>query len=520
MSPKLGPVSQSPFSAEDWLRRQGVDPDAESNRVLLNLKTPLSTFENKYLNGIPSIEEIEAILPSLRIGYERLTTASADQRLITDLFTSVAAVAESIVKNNKLDPEGAAVRLCRDIISAAAVYPHPEVNEKADEHFDTPGWGPTPKIEAAQAVTHIAYNWTPDREINQLMDQLSGDKSPAVRFQIAAGLGGLYKPSRGLFWQIADRMRKTEKATGVLVALARMVGDAYIARTEPERVVRWLAALLRKRLPKRRPEDLLQAIVDSLMYLYVFLNDSSADRQLRLLEKFPLRYSRHLHIAASSASYYLTYKIEHTDSSADSIRARAREIELRVLGAVDLGLQTLEDPLVKTRRTTKKRAESARQLLMAADTVAFRLYILVNANAQLVRQEDNPLPDSAVRALFGESIELWDALVSANTEYRRPMGPSTAHHLMESFNHLLAVNPERILKLTQRLITGRTFGYEFDQMAIGEFVKFAEKFLADHRELLRDGTSAVRFADILDVFVRAGWPAATQIVLQMDSAVR
>jgi uncharacterized protein (DUF1778 family) len=57
-------------------------------------------------------------------------------------------------------------------------------------------------------------------------------------------------------------------------------------------------------------------------------------------------------------------------------------------------------------------------------------------------------------------------------------------------------------------------------MAIGEFVKFAEKVLADHREVLRDETSAVRFAEILDVFVRAGWPAATQIVLKMDAAIR
>jgi len=160
---KLGQVSHAQFTAEDWFRQQGVDPETDANRQLLDAKTPLAVFESRYLNGIPTPEEAEAILPSLRMGYEQLkTTASADRYVITDLFTSVAAVAESIVKNNKLDPQVSAFRLCRDIISVAVVYPYPEVHDKADEHFDTPAWGPNRKIEAALAVTHIMYIWRLD----------------------------------------------------------------------------------------------------------------------------------------------------------------------------------------------------------------------------------------------------------------------------------------------------------------------------------------------------------------------
>jgi len=518
---KVGGVSQVPFTPEDWLREQGVNLDTDPNRQLLDAKKPLGAFEGRYLNATPSTEDIDSILPALRAGFECLTAINgADQQVITDLFTSLAAVAESILKNQELDPMGATVNLCRDITFAAAVYPYPDPRDNADDNFDTPAWGPTPKIEAAQAVTRLAYNWGPDREVERLMEQLSTDKSPAVRFQIATGLGSLYKPNQQLFWQIAGRMSQTEKATGVLVALARMVGHAYIANSEPVRVVKWWKKVLKGRLPKRRPEDLLQVILDSLMYLYIYLNEPTANDLILSLEYAPLRYARHLHIAASSASYYLTYHIEQTDSAADSIRARARDIELRVLRAVDRGLQSLEGSASETKGNAKRKTESARQLLMAVDSLVFRLYILINANAQLVRPEDKPLPEDAVRVFVKESVGLWDSIVSADTGYRRPMGPSTAHHLMESFNHLLALDPERVVRLTRYLITGRTFGYEFDQMAIGEFVNFAEKVLADHREVLRDETNAVRFAEILDVFVRAGWPAAAQIVLKMDAAIR
>ena len=91
---------------------------------------------------------------------------------------------------------------------------------------------------------------------------------------------------------------------------------------------------------------------------------------------------------------------------------------------------------------------------------------------------------------------------------------------MESSNRLLPSNPENVVKLAWRLITGRTLGYQFDQMAFGEFVGFSEKMLADYKTVLREEVDAIRFGECLDVFVSAGWPQATQIVRRMDVAVR
>jgi hypothetical protein len=518
---KVGAVSQVPFTPEDWLREHGTDTDAAPNRRLLDAKAPLATFEGKYLNEVPSKEESETILPALQAAVDTVTqTTGADERVIDDLFTSIAAVAESIVKNANLDPGSAVVRLCREIFSKAAVYPRPEPSEKADENFDMPAWGPTPRIEAAQGLMHVVSNWGLDDELGGLIPKLSSDKSPAVRFQIANGLGGIYNHSPELFWLIAASMQAAEKATGVLVALARIVGHAYIAKREPENVVKWLKVLLRRKSPKRRPEDVYGAILDSLIYLYVYLNAPSANQLLLSIEKSPIRRARLLQIMANSASYYLDYNMESSDSAAAEVRVRAREIELRILAAVDHGFQNIEGPSTTTKRGAANRAEAVQQLLMTVDRLVFRLHMIINANPQLQQPDDKPASDQVVRDFLKESAGLWDAVVSADTEYRRPIGPSTAHHLMESFNRLLPFDPEHVLKLAWRLITGRTLGYQFDQMAIGEFVGFAEKILADHRALLREEVNAVRFAEILDVFVSAGWPQATQIVLRMDAAVR
>jgi hypothetical protein len=517
---KVG-FSQVEITDDELLRQHGADTNTEANRNLLDVKPPLAAFASKYLNEVPPAEDIETILPSLRIGYDGVTTAvGADQRVITNVFATVAGVAESIVKNSKLDPAGAAVQLCRKVIADASAYPYPEASEGADESFDTPVWGSTPKIEAAQAVIHCAYHWGLDEGLERSITTLSKDKTPAVRFHIANGLASTYDHNRELFWQIAESMQTTEKAAGVLVALARTVGHAYIAKREPERVVGWFAVLRKRGTPKRRPEDVFQAVLDPVMYLYVCLNEPSANQLLRSVEKAPVRDARQLQIMADSASYYLTYNIDSSDPVAPIVRARGREVELRVLAAVDRGLQTIEKRSKAAKRASAKRTQAVKQLLMTVDRLVFRLHMLVNANPKLARPEEKPLSDPTVRTFFKESAELWDALVSANAEHRRPMGPSTAHNLMESFNRLLPLDPEHVLKLAWSLITGRTLGYQFDQMAIGEFVTFAERMLADHRQLLREEPNAIRFAEILDVFVGAGWPDATRIVLRMDSAVR
>jgi hypothetical protein len=68
--------------------------------------------------------------------------------------------------------------------------------------------------------------------------------------------------------------------------------------------------------------------------------------------------------------------------------------------------------------------------------------------------------------------------------------------------------------------TGITLGYEFDSMAIGEVVKLTEIVLADHKDILSKAENAANLGTVLDVFLSAGWPEATQLVMRLENAVR
>ena len=62
---------------------------------------------------------------------------------------------------------------------------------------------------------------------------------------------------------------------------------------------------------------------------------------------------------------------------------------------------------------------------------------------------------------------------------------------------------------------GRKFGYQFEGLAVDRVVEIFGYFLADHRELFENEVRRRKLIDCLDVFVAAGWPAATRFLYRL-----
>jgi hypothetical protein len=116
---------------------------------------------------------------------------------------------------------------------------------------------------------------------------------------------------------------------------------------------------------------------------------------------------------------------------------------------------------------------------------------------------------------------IWRLLLGPTGPQHKGLLPaSTTHHLVELFRTTVCYDPARVLQLTADLFKGFNMGYQSDQKAIGEVVRFAEIIMADHKEILKDPTNAANLAFILDQFVEFGWPQATQVLMKLDTAVR
>jgi len=512
-----------PDEEDGWLKRQGVDTKRADNRALLTAARGLKSFETGFINQTPSQGEAEEILDNLWKAYELIErNKTADERVVTDAFTTIAGVAKAILRNKEFAEESEAIVRCKSIVTSAAEYPLPLPREDADTNFDRPAWSPTPKTEAAQGVMNYLGNWGTDDRLKSVAVRLSGDPSPAVRLQITMSLTYLYEKNRDWFWRIANARLPVENAIGVLASLAQAVTHPYIAKRERKAVIDWQAALLGRELSTDSIDEVLKVLAHSLTDLFVFFGDANAAKILEAFERQPGRYSKELTQVALSATVYLSDGIGSEDRTKAEIRARARSVWTRALNCADVVIsEYFSTPRPASPEELAREQATLRGALTIIDSAVFQLYLLFRVDAHLVRDNLPSLEDPQRRKLFEELETIWRLLLGPiGPQHKGVLPAQTTHHLMELFRSTVAYDPPRVLQLAADLFKGFNMGYQSDQMAIGEIVQFAETILADHKEILKDPSNAANLASILDQFVEVGWPQATQLVMRLDSAVR
>lgn len=522
---QVGPGYSGPDEEDGWLKRQGVETERPDNQALLTATRILKSFESRFASQaeMPSKEDADSINEMLWNTYQLVQQSpTADERVVTDALTATAAVAKNILRNREFTEEDDVIAKCKAILAVAAAYPLPLPREDADSNFDRPAWSPTPKIEAAQGVMNYLGNWGTDEQMKSLAVTLSADGSPAVRLQIAISLTCLYENNRDSFWNIANGRLRVENAVGVLASLAHSVTHPYIAKRERKAVIDWQTELLGRKLPSGRIEEVLKTVAHSLTDLYVFFGDADSSEALKIFERTPAEYTKELAQIVVSATFYLSDGIGGDNDAKSEIRVRAREIWARALRCADAVIsEYFNTPTPDSADEFEREQQRLKGALTIIDSAVFQLYLLFRVNEHLVRENLPPLNDPQRQKLFKDLDPIWELLLGPIGPQHKGLLPAqTTHHLVELFRTTVPYDPPRVLQLTANLFKGFNMGYQSDQMAITEVVRFAEIILADHKDILKEPTHAANLAFILDQFVEFGWPQATRLLMKLDNAVR
>ena len=385
---------------------------------------------------MPSTEEADEVKEILWKAYQLAKELpTADESVVTDALTTVAAVAKNILRNKKLMADADVVKRCKTIVADAAVYPFPLPSADADANFDRPAWSPTPKIEAAQGIMNYLGNWGVDGQIESLAVALSADADPAVRLQIAMCLTYVYDSNSDLFWKIADGRLATENAIGVLDSLAHAVTHGYIAKRERRRVINWQTSLLGRKLPSGRIDEVLKTMAHSLTDLYVFFDDAYANAALEIFYHNPAKYTRELSQIAFSSTFYLAHGIGEQDQAKTEMRKRARDVWKRALGCADVVISDyFSTPKPASAEELKREQEVLKGALTVIDGAVFQLYLLFRVNEHLVRENLPSLDDPLRRKLFDELDPIWKLLLApVGPQHEGLLPAQTTHHLVELF---------------------------------------------------------------------------------------
>jgi hypothetical protein len=96
------------------------------------------------------------------------------------------------------------------------------------------------------------------------------------------------------------------------------------------------------------------------------------------------------------------------------------------------------------------------------------------------------------------------------------------HAVLETLQQLVQCDPGPVLlRILTAFGSGQEGAYQFESHGLDVIVKLVRRYLADHRPLLQtERIHRNAIVEILDVFVRVGWPAAMELTFRLDEVFR
>ena len=175
--------------------------------------------------------------------------------------------------------------------------------------------------------------------------------------------------------------------------------------------------------------------------------------------------------------------------------------------------------VIQAQRSSRERDDAVlRTALELADTVVDQLYFASGAfeerrTAASGPQEQAGSSPPTSRAFFDLAMPLLDQLAHIHH-------PRITHRLVETLAHLAEHNPKRVLLTVRRaVLPGEDYAYE--PLAVDLIVRLVQRYLAEHRDLVTtDEEALTALRELIEVFVRAGWPQAITLAYQLPDAFR
>ena len=490
---------------------RGIDPEDPSNKILIEATDAVKQFAYRSPNVLATMEEIESSFPTL-LELEKVIGQSENanaELLVNARGTLYAAVsAMSLVKDIEADSPMFEFMLASAI--KGSDDPEPVFDPKHHLPFDSPGWGsPTPRIEAAQAIVNLVWNFKGDERALPAFRKLINDPVPAVRFQIARGLVALYvrEDSRDEFWSSLSMMLSKETTNGVVLGLLQSLGQ--VAGREPGRTMAALSRYVAEGYRQSDRSDVLRNVIGIAVGLYLAQGTPEARALLKLFEQDVEKYHRELSQMVLTAGQQIT-----PVDGKEAERARAREIWDSVL-----------DALLKRSHELHEQSppRDFQAVVRVLDTLISRLFFsfdLIGTRAP----NQNALDQEGRRVLFEELKSFIEKLVQADEielDHDVPLIPHTAHYFLQLLNGILEFAPDDILRYAFAICSrsART-GYLEDPMARAEAVKLVEKAIADFRDHLKLPSVATAVAGLLNLFTEHAWSEAVTLTFRLEDAFR
>lgn len=507
-------ITSGTYSTKDgW-----EDPvDEPSNREILRAIEPVEAFSSQL--SAPSEDEVASVFTALEVLYALLTDGAKRHQVAVDSgWSHLAWACKRIAHWSGLRCDRKFGIKTRQFLIECSTKRKPEFDEEWEKSFEKiTSWGsPAARIDAAAGLLILAERETcVSEEVLATIGTLSHDQVSAVRFQVASNLLALYATNLDFMWSLAEKIAERDSSVSVLnTRLNSVLGQ--LAGAQPDRVFDLVKVILHRTADREAGE--LRRDAHSLVEgLYVYRGHAPSEALVRevvnAMHEHPSD-ARDLVGPLRSAIIYGSNQEEDTQ-----VRQRALALMLELLQRAQTGLDSITQsqsgvPWTEWEQSAQKTAQKLAQLV---NDVCSQVYFASGAFELGQGGKDAAeAPSVEIRIrLYNEASELLDQLVGVSL-------PEGIHHVISTLEIYIDHEPKDVfLRIARTVRKNVQSGYQNESLAEALIVRIVQRYLADHRSMLRE-EDACRTAliELLETFVRAGWPSARQLTYRLEEIFR
>ena len=515
-------VGSEKVTEEKWLREKDVDTTTPENQKLQEYSQLLEKFINKWKNDNPTSESTKLIIPKLHKVYTTITSDTTESNeLINILWRKLVECASILAKiANNLDSDSFA--FCRQIILEGAKHELPLLNPEYESQFESPGYSPFPRHEAATGLSLLAYH-KPDTEILDAIELLSNDPVPSVRMLTARQLRNVYVKNPERFWDIIEHRAKLERNAIVQECLYSALAHVASYDNENEDNISTVMGLLLENPP---PPQKISLSYDPFSFLLIGLaivekNQLAINTINDKFLKEPIHYSGILtRLVCQTIEDYINPKAPQNKTNHKELK-RAVILVSNIISATSTAIEEL--CVVLKEHRTDEIEQNLQNTYGVIDEVITRLYFIFAHERNQSDKSVEKIPNNLRCHFYDEVKPLMNQVIDfAKDPESGVMFASTAHYFIQLLKSFLSCDPKGVLHLAQSVVSSsERFGYTFDSIAVMDIVQLVEIVLADYRHVVRDDEQCMEdLLNLLDLFAKTGWTDALNLVWRLDEVFR
>jgi hypothetical protein len=506
----------SPYSEVDRMREHGVPVDSEPNATLREAADKLWDFASRFSNTMPHRGDVEGIAHGLTVVSNALSAndPGVHPEVRSAAEAHLIAACAVVAKWKDLDCSTSLGQTVKSILFSGLNSPVPEHDPEYDAQFDrSPSWGaPLQRIEAAAGIGCLLANkkcLSP--EILENARRVLNDLVPAVRFQVVTRLLPLHDADLASLWSILRDLAKSERSTGVLGSALYAVVNPLSGRYKSEVVDLLNTILSRNDLPNHGG-DATEWCYRIATGLYLWQGDGSAYAVIQPVIDGDAFSPRRSAQCLNDIREALTFSSDVPRESDADIRKRSFDLIETIIRSASVQMNKLIDG-VAVKDRSEQWQKDFKELARLIDYIGNQLYF--SSGAYDGTNSSKALDDNARRIFWSESGDAITLLSSVAI-------PSVAHHLIETLQSFVPFAPAEVFHAISNVVSSaKSWGYQYESMAVDLLVKVTERYLAEHRTLLQqDLRCREELIDILETFVSAGWPSARRLSYRLEEIFR